>query len=210
MRGWVYFFRAEGLDLIKIGWTTRSPSERYSELDMFSPVPLCSLGYIECEQSGLEKQLHREFKDLWHRGEWFRSDPRLLGYIAKNARSWFGLRRDSEIRADTIDKSNPLRFSIDSTTRCDRCRRVIWAGVERFAIENKPGDSDLVCADCIGDARPQDDESLSEGTALVEQTPVPEKSKVPRERRPPRRSPRMIDDLLRKAGMLKADESSVP
>jgi len=73
---YVYFIRGED-GLIKIG-QSQSPTGRAKELD----------GYIlaTIPASLLERKLHHRFRHLREHGEWFRADPELMAFIAKQGR----------------------------------------------------------------------------------------------------------------------------
>lgn len=75
----VYFVRAENTGNIKIGWTCRL-SNRLSGLRTSSSEVLTLLGAIPGGRD-LEARLHRKFKHLHERREWFRGERELLEYI---------------------------------------------------------------------------------------------------------------------------------
>lgn len=84
--GYVYFVRCQ--DFIKIGFTADVPN-RLVTLQTSSPfeVDLLLAFAADCKAEGA---LHRKFKHLRHRNEWFRSAPELLDHIE-------GLRTSGEI-----------------------------------------------------------------------------------------------------------------
>lgn len=84
----VYFVRAGEDGLIKIGETSVAPRHRLDALKIGSSEDLHLLGVIRPTGPNLEKELHARFAHLRKRGEWFRPDPSLLGYIAAHATPW--------------------------------------------------------------------------------------------------------------------------
>ncbi len=83
----IYFIEAEGLNLIKIGFTDRRMGSRLAALRSSSAVALTLLGVIEGTVKD-EKRTHVRFIELWHHGEWFRAEPGLRRYIADHACPW--------------------------------------------------------------------------------------------------------------------------
>lgn len=75
---YVYYIRVA--DFIKIG-ISRRWKRRINNISTASPFEVQVL-LVEIESPALEKRLHRKFKHLRHRGEWFRAEPNLLAYIA--------------------------------------------------------------------------------------------------------------------------------
>ena len=75
--GFVYF--VQGRDAIKIGFAINVASRMYN-LQHASPEKLIVLATIPGSPL-LEKKLHRRFKSLKVRGEWFSPEDRLLSYI---------------------------------------------------------------------------------------------------------------------------------
>lgn len=65
---------------IKIGWTSRSPRTRLSQLQVGNPERLELLGCIPGPQS-MEAQLHSDFVSCAVGGEWFRPNDALLELI---------------------------------------------------------------------------------------------------------------------------------
>lgn len=81
----VYFLRC--VDFIKIGVTVDFPS-RSSHYLTDNPYEIELIGFIPRGQGyseDLEGRLHRHFAALRHRGEWFRAEPPLLGWICAHA-----------------------------------------------------------------------------------------------------------------------------
>lgn len=66
-------------DYIKIGHAT-SVRSRLFNLAIANPHPLKVLATIGGDKC-TEQDLHSRFADPFHRGEWFRKAPELLGYI---------------------------------------------------------------------------------------------------------------------------------
>ena len=80
----VYFIQSGSDGPIKIG-TAVDPRERLRKLQMGSPVRLRLLAIAQ--GVGLEKRLHRQFRDLRGLGEWFEPGKALLDWIGENALS---------------------------------------------------------------------------------------------------------------------------
>lgn len=72
--GTVYFVTAEGLDLVKIGFTENDPLKRLSALQTGSPLKLRILGLIEGVSLQIEKSIHQILADHRIIGEWFESE----------------------------------------------------------------------------------------------------------------------------------------
>lgn len=74
----IYFLECEGF--IKIGKTINLRT-RMHDIQCANPFNIRLLGFHRCDWvllDGLEDRYHARFADLHHRGEWFRSEPRLL------------------------------------------------------------------------------------------------------------------------------------
>lgn len=102
--GHVYFIKAPGSDLIKIGFAT-DVTARLKALQAASPGELSLLGSVRGSRSD-ESRLHRLFADDRIRGEWFTDTPALRAIIAAEAFPW----EDGEppiviqLRGERIDK----------------------------------------------------------------------------------------------------------
>jgi hypothetical protein len=97
--GWVYFIREAHDGLIKIGRSSWHPSQRLQELQVGCPQELTLLAYVHGKE--FEGELHRRFRHLHHRGEWFRPAPDLVDFIAASkADPWHCLQaKAAEARA---------------------------------------------------------------------------------------------------------------
>lgn len=78
--GRVYF--AECGDFIKIGYTTLSVDRRITDLSTGNPLPFSVLLVVKANPA-FEKNLHKRFASIRHRGEWFEKHPDLLALIAE-------------------------------------------------------------------------------------------------------------------------------
>lgn len=76
----IYFIRAKVTKKIKIGFTTKSISERMYPMHSVSPDSLIFIGGMAGGQAE-EKQLHHKFKCLHSHGEWFNESRELLCFI---------------------------------------------------------------------------------------------------------------------------------
>ena len=74
---YVYFFETQGM--IKIGVSLNVP-KRLKRVEAWTPFEIKMLGNINGGYP-LEKQIHRKFKHLRVKGEWFKSDDHLLKFI---------------------------------------------------------------------------------------------------------------------------------
>lgn len=77
----VYFLAAETAGLIKIG-CSHQPDRRTRDLQVTSPIGLKVLAVISGGRKR-ERELHHQFAHLRAHGEWFRSAPDLLAFIAE-------------------------------------------------------------------------------------------------------------------------------
>ncbi|WP_437309943.1 GIY-YIG nuclease family protein [Sorangium sp. So ce388] len=76
----IYFIQEAPDGAIKIGYTGGDPFARLSALQTGNSKPLKLLAFAP-GSSQHERGLHERFADLRLHGEWFRPDPRLLGFI---------------------------------------------------------------------------------------------------------------------------------
>jgi hypothetical protein len=83
----IYFVREKGNPdgLVKVGCSF-DPYERLQQLQMFSPVRLALLGFLQGDRK-VEKDFHRALKEQHAWGEWFRPSMRLDFYITEAAGS---------------------------------------------------------------------------------------------------------------------------
>ena len=93
----VYFIACK--DFIKIGHCRKhnfgkysTKNNRVSELQCGNPFELEVIAFIELlsesEAETKAKELQYQFKDLHHRGEWYRQAPQLRDYIRKHAAAY--------------------------------------------------------------------------------------------------------------------------
>lgn len=82
--GVVYFIEAMGMDLVKIGYTTRF-DQRLANILSFSPVAIRVLGELQGGPQR-EQEIHNLFDATRNHGEWFRKSDALLTFIAENCR----------------------------------------------------------------------------------------------------------------------------
>lgn len=82
--GFIYFVEAVGTNRIKIGLAA-NVKKRVGELQVGCPVDLLLLGF--CSGSLFrERETHRRFDHLRHRGEWFEGTADLRLFIRKECR----------------------------------------------------------------------------------------------------------------------------
>lgn len=78
----VYFIQCGAF--VKIGITSHF-SERMASIELCNPMPLRFLArflYLPNQARKKEKELHRQFRDLHHRREWFRFEQPIADYLA--------------------------------------------------------------------------------------------------------------------------------
>lgn len=78
--GKIYFVECRPLSAVKIGFTGSGPESRLKACQTGCPAPLRLLGSIP-GQMFEEQRLHRAFKPLHIRGEWFRNEWKLSDFI---------------------------------------------------------------------------------------------------------------------------------
>jgi hypothetical protein len=89
----VVYFLSDGTN-VKIGYTKRNNLNiRVKELSTGSSSPLFVLGFIKNGDINLEKQLHKQFKQI--NLEWYETSDELLTYINKN--------NDLDVYVDWLD-----------------------------------------------------------------------------------------------------------
>ena len=76
----IYFIRAEITKKIKIGFTTKSISERMYPMHSISPDSLTFIGGMAGGKVE-EKRLHQKFKSLHSHAEWYNESKELLHFI---------------------------------------------------------------------------------------------------------------------------------
>jgi hypothetical protein len=81
---WTYFIQSVDGGPIKIGFTSKPPSERLGALQTGSPTKLRLVGLIAGNQ---EKILHKRFSKDHSHGEWFSPSKELVGFIEAEASS---------------------------------------------------------------------------------------------------------------------------
>lgn len=80
--GWVYFIYAPLLHRCKIGWTSKTPAERLaSQTD--SPDTLNIWGML-LGLPDLEATIHRHFRHLRVKGEWFAVDDEMRDFVQRH------------------------------------------------------------------------------------------------------------------------------
>lgn len=76
----IYFIEIAGREPIKIGFTTRTPAQRLSQLQVAHPLRLRLLGACDGDRE-MEKVLHERFAPYRIRGEWYERAPEILDFI---------------------------------------------------------------------------------------------------------------------------------
>lgn len=78
----VYFVQELPFGPVKIGKTVNLKS-RLSQLQNGNPRELVLAGHL-IGREGLEKEIHKEFKDLQIEREWYRPEPGLIRFVTEN------------------------------------------------------------------------------------------------------------------------------
>lgn len=95
----IYFIQATQGGLIKIG-SANDPWERLRNVQACCPIPLRLIGMIWEGGRFQEKQLHLQFAELCHHGEWFHPAPDLLAHIAEHATDPYELPEPGDLFLD--------------------------------------------------------------------------------------------------------------
>ena len=85
--GYVYFVYAAEAGVIKIGFTMDRPWKRLCALQTASPVDLVVMGVVR-GPAKLERLLHKKFRKIRKRYEWFHATPELIDFIHEVAETW--------------------------------------------------------------------------------------------------------------------------
>lgn len=109
--GYVYFMQMG--DFIKIGWSTW-PDNRRDGLQTSNPYDIIILGAFP-GRTDQESKVHRLFKHLHWRGEWFRQSPGLWAYIAWQKVVWRGNADVISGDLDNVVKLASSGKSVEST-----------------------------------------------------------------------------------------------
>ena len=80
--GYVYFVLAYTPigAMVKIGYSTEHPTQRWHTLRTGSPVPLFRWGYVEGSRER-ERSLHTKFRKQRDHGEWFSINKAMEAYL---------------------------------------------------------------------------------------------------------------------------------
>jgi hypothetical protein len=78
--GWVYFAYAPEMHRCKIGWTSKTPQERFSETTD-NPDHLNIWGMLLANSDEMEGVIHDHFNYLRIKGEWFAVDDCLRNFV---------------------------------------------------------------------------------------------------------------------------------
>lgn len=89
----IYFIQDASTHEIKIRYTSGDPFIRLSGLQVSTANPLRLLAVIPRLGKGSEGKLHRRFRHVAVRGEWFKDSPDLLGYISAEAIAWRNIKQ---------------------------------------------------------------------------------------------------------------------
>lgn len=79
-QGLIYFVQPQGVDVVKIGFTSRPIERRLKTFQVFCWTALVLL-HVTPGTEADEDRLHDRFQHLHIRGEWFRAEVDLLAHI---------------------------------------------------------------------------------------------------------------------------------
>lgn len=79
----------ESVGLVKIGYTDGSVAKRVGHFQTGCPYPI-DVYHVREGSYDDERALHERFRDYHVRGEWFRFEGEVLGFVAKEE-GWHGL-----------------------------------------------------------------------------------------------------------------------
>lgn len=150
----VYFIQDEGVD-IKIGFSERDPMARLSAMQTGNPRELRLLAFMDGSRS-TEAMLHEKFSEFRVRGEWFRPEPYLLGFISAVAL----ISRHGEPERS----SDVSSFGIDR----DHLDRIVGAAIGQSLCDS----IEAWCARCGGNAGCHSDAELADGELFLERAKI--------------------------------------
>ena len=113
----IYFIECN--DFIKIG-KSNNPEQRLQSLQVASPYKLNLLKVLDVDDV-FEKDVHKYFSYLHHRGEWFKKDALLMHYIESDHKNDFVVLEDWQ-NMDTVD-GDELYKNIWYA-----CNDLLWSG----------------------------------------------------------------------------------
>lgn len=79
--GFVYFLLQENLARVKIGFTSKAPTERIKQLQTANPDKLIPIFVIENKSPWTEWELHERFNEYRVSGEWFEVKGKLRRFL---------------------------------------------------------------------------------------------------------------------------------
>jgi Meiotically up-regulated gene 113 len=103
--GFVYFLLQENLARVKIGFTSKAPTERIKQLQTANPDKLIPIFVIENNPPWTEGELHERFNEYRVSGEWFEVKGKLRDFLFKC------LRRRNSKYAPLVYRMNPPQGS---------------------------------------------------------------------------------------------------
>lgn len=98
---YVYFILQRPRGVIKIGFTSCCPFDRFDQISKNAPpgTKLVLLGVIEVFDKSEEAALHKRFSEWRDRGEWFWCSQEISGFIKREVRAHLC---DAPCRARTV------------------------------------------------------------------------------------------------------------
>lgn len=128
--GCIYFVRAVGIDMVKIGFTDGHPKMRMGDLQVGSPIRLESVGFIEGTTDD-EQAIHRTFAEHRSHGEWFHMSPPVLAFIEDSLAN--GTMSSTYDMRPTTRQNLSIRLSEDEKATVDEYRNQFNPPLDRSA-----------------------------------------------------------------------------
>lgn len=115
MKGFVYFFKHNNVDAVKIGYTTNDDlSSRFSAFKTSSPYGASILGFIKCSNAPKkESELHQELKAHRLNGEFFEITEEKVNFLINKHSSTNGLESSTLLKIEEYVKTlNSIERSV--------------------------------------------------------------------------------------------------
>jgi hypothetical protein len=112
--GWIYFIVAAESGIVKIGWA-KDPAKRLLQLQTANHLTLSVFGTTRGTVKQ-EQALHRRFRHLRIRGEWFKIDEELTAFLSTVQTGGFALPESPEPESapePELDDAPPTTAEID-------------------------------------------------------------------------------------------------
>lgn len=110
---YTYFIDING-EYIKIG-TSKEPARRLGQLQVNCPYEARLVGVL---RGDYERELHKRFKHLRHRGEWFRLDKQILDLVAEHVKPFEEVALQNAIKAMAMMEDWEASSGMTGTMNC--------------------------------------------------------------------------------------------